>query len=91
MSSLIPIYGYFCFDRFSPEEKRNRHPMAFQPFGAGPRNCVGMRFAQMEMKMAIAKLLKNYRIKPKGKKVHFHKLYRYTDIANNAVGKKKRL
>ncbi|KAG8194932.1 hypothetical protein JTE90_021393 [Oedothorax gibbosus] len=49
-------------ERFSPENKKNIHPMAYQSFGAGPRNCVGMRFAYMEAKLALARLLAKYRL-----------------------------
>lgn len=49
-------------DRFSPEQKAARHPLAFQPFGAGARNCVGMRLAQLEMTLIIAKLVHRFRL-----------------------------
>lgn len=49
------------FKRFEPELKKNRHPMAWIPFGSGPRSCLGIRFAMLEAKIALAKLLMNYR------------------------------
>jgi len=32
------------------------------PFGHGPRNCVGARFATMEAKLAIIKVVKKFKI-----------------------------
>uniref|UniRef100_A0A914CFV2 Cytochrome P450 n=1 Tax=Acrobeloides nanus TaxID=290746 RepID=A0A914CFV2_9BILA len=49
-------------DRFSPEESEGRHPMAWLPFGAGPRICVGMRFAMQEVKMALIYVLMKYKL-----------------------------
>ena len=48
--------------RFLPEEKEKRSPYQWAPFGHGPRNCVGMRLAIMEMKMAVAYILRQFRI-----------------------------
>ncbi|CAD7079492.1 unnamed protein product [Hermetia illucens] len=54
-------------DRFSPEQIKNRHPVAFLGFGDGPRNCVGLRFGRMQSRIGLVTLLKNYRFKPSAK------------------------
>lgn len=49
-------------DRFLPEEVAKRPNLAFMPFGEGPRNCIGMRFAQVNVKFAIATVIKNFKV-----------------------------
>ncbi|XP_058500664.1 thromboxane-A synthase-like [Solea solea] len=52
----------FIPERFTPEAKASRHPFVYLPFGAGPRNCVGIRIAQLELKMASVRLFHKYNI-----------------------------
>ena len=49
-------------DNFSAKNKSERNPYASMPFGQGPRNCIGMRFALLQVKAAIVRLVYNYRI-----------------------------
>nr|CAD7394319.1 unnamed protein product [Timema cristinae] len=48
-------------ERFNEENKRKRHTYTYLPFGEGPRMCIGMRFAMMQIKVGLAVLLLNYR------------------------------
>ena len=48
--------------RFEPEEASKRSPYAFNAFGVGNRNCLGMRLGLIEAKMAITGLLTEYKL-----------------------------
>lgn len=47
-------------DRFSKENKDSVDPYTYMPFGAGPRNCIGMRFALIMMKLALVEVLQSH-------------------------------
>ncbi|XP_075053322.1 cytochrome P450 3A29-like isoform X2 [Mixophyes fleayi] len=51
-------------ERFSKENREEQDQYTFLPFGAGPRNCIGMRFALINMKSAITLLLQNFSLRP---------------------------
>ena len=54
-------------DNFSKENRANRNPYSFIAFSLGPRNCLAMRFALFEMKVAISHLVSKFKILPTNK------------------------
>ncbi|XP_039081439.1 cytochrome P450 3A12 [Hyaena hyaena] len=61
---LWPEPKEFHPERFSKKNKDSINPYIYMPFGTGPRNCIGMRFAVMNMKLAAVRLLQNFSFKP---------------------------
>ncbi|XP_060652620.1 cytochrome P450 6a2-like isoform X2 [Drosophila nasuta] len=58
---LYPDPMKFDPERFSAEQVANRNSVEWLPFGDGPRNCVGMRFGQMQTRIGLAQLIKNFK------------------------------
>ncbi|EDW02010.1 GH20136 [Drosophila grimshawi] len=48
-------------DRFSAENVAARDSVEWLPFGDGPRNCIGMRFGQMQSRVGLAQLIRNFK------------------------------
>lgn len=52
-------------DRFAPpREEDKRTPYALVTFGGGPRICIGINFAQIEVKAMAAHILRHYTLTP---------------------------
>lgn len=72
LNIMIPVYAIhydpeyypeperFMPERFTKDEIINRDKMTYLPFGEGPRVCIGMRFAMMNVKVGLVSLLRNY-------------------------------
>ena len=63
-SKYFPKPDVFDPENFSAQNKAARHPLATGGFGHGPRNCIAQRFATMEVKLIIARIIHKYRVLP---------------------------
>lgn len=54
-------------DRFSLDNLANEkiNPFVFIPFSAGPRNCIGQKYAMLDIKTIVSKVLRNFELVPR--------------------------
>ncbi|XP_017484281.1 PREDICTED: probable cytochrome P450 4aa1 [Rhagoletis zephyria] len=82
---IYPDPEKFEPERFSPQRNEARHPYAYIPFSAGPRYCIGNRFAIMEMKTVISRILRSYQLLPVPGKTSFKATFRITLRASGGL------
>ncbi|KAK1129289.1 hypothetical protein K0M31_020417 [Melipona bicolor] len=68
---IYPNPDVFNPDNFLPENTANRHYYAFVPFSAGPRSCVGRKYAMLKLKIVLSTILRNFRVKSDVKESDF--------------------
>lgn len=68
---IYPNPDVFNPDNFLPENTANRHYYAFVPFSAGPRSCVGRKYAMLKLKIVLSTIMRNFRIKSSAKESDF--------------------
>ena len=59
---IYPNADVFDPDNFLPERTAKRHYYAFVPFSAGPRSCVGRKYAMLKLKILLSTILRNFRV-----------------------------
>jgi cytochrome P450 len=59
-ATIWPDPERFDPERFTPEAEAGRHRLAWMPFGAGPRVCIGAQFANLEAQLLLAQIAQRF-------------------------------
>ena len=60
----FPEPNRFDIDRYTPERAEHRRPEVYAPFGLGPHRCLGNGFAEVQIAVTMATLLRDVDLAP---------------------------
>lgn len=85
IDKIYPNPEIFDPNRFSHQATSALHPFAYIPFSAGPRNCIGLKFSNLEMVTILANILRHFEIYPSNRQSCIKPMFRVSLRASGGV------